>query len=167
MAVEWKDIDYDRKVINITKTLQTNIKDINNEHKTSTYSRIKNSPKTKAGIRVLPLNETLITYLEKFHAYSIEHGIQADFICSTQVGTRNTPRNLQRSLKSIIKRAGIDENVTLHTLRHTFGSTLLRRGVNIEMVSKLMGHSNIMVTYNKYIHVLQEEAKTMQNVSVL
>lgn len=57
--------------------------------------------------------------------------------------------------------------MTLHTLRHTFGSTLLRRGVPIEVVSKLMGHANITITYTKYIHVLQEqEAKAMEMVQI-
>ena len=51
----------------------------------------------------------------------------------------------------------IKRHVTLHTLRHTFGSTMLRRGVPIEVVSKVMGHANVTVTYTKYIHVLQEQ----------
>lgn len=76
-------------------------------------------------------------------------------------------RNLQRSLDRIIKMTNINKKVTLHTLRHTFGSVLLRRGVNIEIISKLMGHANISITYNKYIHTIQEEeAKAMQMVKV-
>ena len=62
----------------------------------------------------------------------------------------------------------IPEETTLHTLRHTFGSTLIRKGVAIEIVSKLMGHANIMVTYNKYIHVINEEkAKAMELVNII
>lgn len=34
---------------------------------------------------------------------------------------------------------------------------MLRRGVPIEVVSKLMGHANITITYTKYIHILQEQ----------
>lgn len=57
--------------------------------------------------------------------------------------------------------------MSLHTLRHTFGSTLIRRGVSVEVVSKLMGHANIMITYNKYIHVLKEqEALAMDMVAI-
>ena len=72
-------------------------------------------------------------------------------------GQRVTAKNMQRSLTRLVKRAGITKNITLHTLRHTYGSTLLRRGVPIEVVSSLMGHANISITYNKYIHVLHEE----------
>ncbi|WP_312429207.1 tyrosine-type recombinase/integrase [Lacrimispora sp.] len=40
----------------------------------------------------------------------------------------------------------------------TFGSELIRKGVEISIVSKLMGHSNAATKYNTYIHVLDEEA---------
>ena len=78
---------------------------------------------------------------------------------------------MQRSLDRVIGWTNIagqvPESVTLHILRHSFGSTLIRRGVSIEVVSKLMGHSNITITYNKYIHVLQEQqAMAMDMVSV-
>ena len=63
--------------------------------------------------------------------------------------------------------SGKTKRITLHTLRHTFGSTLLRHGVGIEVISKLMGHSNITITYNKYIHAIQEEeAKAMTMIRV-
>ena len=51
-----------------------------------------------------------------------------------------------------------------HTLRHTFGSTLLRNGVGIEVVSKLLGHANITITYNKYIHVIKEQEAIAMNM---
>ena len=56
-----------------------------------------------------------------------------------------------------IRAKDIDKKITLHTLRHTFGSTLLRRGIGIEVVSKLLGHANVKITYLKYIHTVQEE----------
>ena len=57
--------------------------------------------------------------------------------------------------------------LTLHTLRHTFGRVLLRKGVNIAVISRLMGHANITVTLQNYIHVLHEEqVKAMQNVEI-
>ena len=81
---------------------------------------------------------------------------------STRNSTPQTEQKLNRALKRLCKRAGIEGNVTPHTLRHTFGSTLIRKGIGVEIVSRLMGHANIMVTYNKYIHVIKEqEAKAM------
>lgn len=49
----------------------------------------------------------------------------------------------------------------------TSASTMLRRGVIIEVVSKLMSHANINITYTKYIHVIQEQkARAMQMVNI-
>jgi len=74
---------------------------------------------------------------------------------------------LQCSLDSVGKRMELNKHITLHTLRHTFGSTLIRRKVGIEVISKLMGHANITITYNKYIHTIQEEeAKAMNMVTI-
>lgn len=96
-----------------------------------------------------------------------KNGIVSDYICCTKVGTRQVYRNLERSLIRIVKRTNIKQNVTLHTLRHTFGSVLIRRGVGVEVVSKLMGHANIGITYNKYIHVIQEqEVKVMEAIQI-
>ena len=79
----------------------------------------------------------------------------------------NRARNLQRSLERLLKKANIDKKVSLHTLRHTFGSYLLRKGVGIEVISKLMGHARITVTYNKYIHTIkEEEAKAMNMIRI-
>ncbi|MCD8218231.1 MAG: tyrosine-type recombinase/integrase, partial [Clostridiales bacterium] len=90
---------------------------------------------------------------------------QMPHVACTGVGTRNTARNLQRSLDRLVRNAEIEEHITLHILRHTFGSTLIRRGVGIEVVSKLMGHANITITYNKYIHVIQEEEAKAMNLT--
>ncbi len=44
---------------------------------------------------------------------------------------------------------------------------MLRRGVPIEVISKLMGHANINITYQKYIHVIQEQQiKAMEMINI-
>lgn len=168
LALKWNDIDFDKKMIYINKTIQSNIMNFNKEHgDNTTYNRIKQSTKTNAGVRILQLNDDVIWYLTELKGYDRRHNIVSDDICCTNVGTLNTSRNLQRSLDRLVKKAGIERRVTLHTLRHTFGSTLLRRGVNIAVISKLMGHANINITYNKYIHAIkEEEAKAMSMIKV-
>ncbi len=168
LALEWSDIDFENKIVYINKTVQSNIKNFNSMYgDKATYNRIKKSTKTHSGVRILQLNDVVISYLKELKEYDKRHKIVSEFVCCTTVGTLNTARNLQRSLDRLIKKTNIKKKVSLHTLRHTFGSTLLRHGVGIEIISKLMGHSNISITYNKYIHSIQEEeAKAMSAIKI-
>lgn len=61
-------------------------------------------------------------------------------------------------LKRLAGKAGIDKRVHPHGLRHTFAVELLREGVDVVTISKLLGHSSISVT-NRYLdHLTNEEA---------
>ena len=128
LALEWGNVDYENKLIYINNTVQSNIYDIKTK---KLYNRVKESPKTKSGIRVLKLNDTTIFYLKELQNYDKRKNIVSDYIASTNVGTRNTYRNLERSLKRVISNTNLPQGISLHTLRHTFGSTLIRRSVSV------------------------------------
>lgn len=168
LALSWSDIDFENHIVYINKTLQSDIRNFEaKEGEKKLYSRIKNSTKTNAGMRVISLNDSVMSYLEELRAYDKRNNIVSDYVACTTAGTLNRARNLQRSLDRLLKKANIDKKVSLHTLRHTFGSYLLRKGVGIEVISKLMGHARITVTYNKYIHTIkEEEAKAMNMIRI-
>lgn len=63
---------------------------------------------------------------------------------------------INKNLKTIAKKAKIDKSISFHTSRHTFGTRALRKGMRIEYVSKLMGHSTIKETQN-YAKIVNEE----------
>ena len=165
IALEWDDINLKDQIVTINKTIQTNVSlDEMNERKADL---IKASAKTKAGKRILKLNDSAVYYINELKAYDARNKIISKYVCCCNNGNRQRPRNLQRSLDRLVDHSELSKHITLHTLRHTFGSTLLRKGVSIEVVSKLLGHSNITITYQKYIHVLQEQqAKAMLMVNV-
>lgn len=158
LALLWSDIDMDNQLIYINKTIQSSSREVIDGKaigKPITYT--KDSTKTYAGNRVLKLNQSAMFCVSELIAYDKRHNIHSKWVCCTHANTRNTERNMNRSLHRLLKYADIKEDISPHTLRHTFGSVLIRRGVNIEVISKLMGHANITITYNKYIHVLQEQ----------
>jgi len=160
IALKWDDIYFEENYIHIHSTLQTGLL---GEEKT----RIKDGTKTAAE-RMMPLNSNLKDYLYMMKEYDEEKGITSDYVACTRVGTQQDPSNLSRSLERLLKRAKLSDAVTPHTLRHTFGSALIRAGVGIEIVSRLMGHANIMITYTKYIHVIKEqEAKAMTMTEII
>jgi integrase len=61
-------------------------------------------------------------------------------------GTRMTTDALADVIMAIVKAAGLDDHVTSHVLRHTFGTELTRSGVDIVTVAELMGHASLETT---------------------
>ncbi|OGD65860.1 hypothetical protein A3F08_00005 [Candidatus Berkelbacteria bacterium RIFCSPHIGHO2_12_FULL_36_9] len=71
---------------------------------------------------------------------------------------RLTSRTIQRILNKYSKKAGITKKVTPHTLRHSFGTDLLRSGADIRAVQQLLGHASITTT-QIYTHVTDQHLR--------
>ena len=76
----------------------------------------------------------------------------------TRTGRKTSPRSVRRTVKTYTERAGIDwfEDVSPHTLRHTFATNLLSRTGNIRLVQKALGHADLSTTMI-YTHIVDEE----------
>lgn len=61
-----------------------------------------------------------------------------------------------KNLKTLIEKAGIEKPVSFHSSRHTFATRALRRGVRMEYVSKIMGHTSLKTT-QIYAKIVNEE----------
>jgi integrase len=60
----------------------------------------------------------------------------------------------KRSFKRYLVKAGLSRDVRFHDLRHTAATLLLASGVNVKVVSEMLGHSNVSITLRIYAHVL-------------
>jgi integrase len=78
-------------------------------------------------------------------------------IFPNEVGSLLNPSNLRnRSFKRIKAHAGVRKDLRFHDLRHTCATLLLSEGVNVKVVSELLGHASITITLNTYSHVLPD-----------
>ena len=75
----------------------------------------------------------------------------------------NQPGNADVRLKVIIKKAGIDKNVTFHVARHTFATLTLTYGADLYTVSKLLGHANVKTT-QIYAKIVDENKRKAVNL---
>lgn len=102
------------------------------------------TPKTYQ-IRTIPMHPVVADILQKLPK-------NKKYVFTSPEGCKINKRNLQRrNFNKIIKKLGL-KDVTIHTLRHTFASHLIMKGVDMLTVSKLLGHSDIKTT-QIYSHI--------------
>ena len=82
------------------------------------------------------------------------------YVFATQAGKNLSYRNLLSTMETACEAAGV-EHRGLHALRHSFASNLYARGVEVKVISKLLGHDSVEITYNRYIHFFEGETKKM------
>ena len=153
-ALTWNDINFDKKILNINKTLTTKIKGEN-----WTIS----SPKTKNSIRVLPIPKNLLNDLKKMYNEANEY---SDFSKTWFVFGKTEPfkeTTIQKKKNDYCKQANVKQ-IRIHDFRHSTASLLINQGASITLVSKYLGHSNVSITLDVYSHLYQSELESMTNI---
>ena len=67
-----------------------------------------------------------------------------------------TGLSLGSAFNRIKDRCGVRRDLRFHDLRHTCATLLLREGVNVKVVSEMLGHASITITLNTYSHALPD-----------
>lgn len=155
-ALQWKDIDFEEETVNVYKQF-SRVKD--RESTSKNYKRILTNVKYYS-VRKYKLNKMAIDAIKE---YKKRKGVtnEEDYIFDNGVGKNNilSETSITTTYRLMVKRAGLDENknVTIHGLRHSGISYMLRHGVPIEVVSKQAGHRAIQVTLETYYSVIEKQ----------
>ena len=157
LALEWSDVDFKNKTLRINKTLtKAKERDEKGEVIGKNKKTFSDITKTESGNRLMPLNDMATSLLMQIQDYNKRKKIKTDYVACTADGGYVSERNILRTYKSVLGLVGA-EDYTIHALRHTFASRLLKSGIEISVVSKLLGHADINTTYSTYIHVLNDQ----------
>lgn len=158
LALKWdEDIDFENKTLTVHKNISL-VKNRKEDHEKKYELLLQDSVKTDAGQdRSIPLNEQAINALLDLESVTGN----SPFVMTTKNETHVSPRNIDRIFRRIAKAAGFEEEKIfgVHSLRHTFATLLLSNGVEIKTVSELLGHSDVTITYNTYIHVIKDQKR--------
>ncbi len=103
------------------------------------------TPKSESSLRLIPLMPDIATLCERFRPE------EPGAFLLTGTDRCMDPRKLQRHLKKYLEECGIPE-AHFHTLRHTFATRCVEAGFDVKTLSEILGHSNIGITMNLYVH---------------
>jgi integrase/recombinase XerD len=117
------DIDYERKQIRIVQ------------------SKGKKDRYAKLSMKFIVI---LDEYLEQYRPKNL--------VFEGIAGGEYSPNSLQNIIKAAARKAGIQKNTTMHTLRHTFATHCLENGVDLRYIQSMLGHSSSKIT-EIYTHI--------------
>lgn len=138
LALTFDDIDFHRKVINVTKTCHD-----------GNRCRIIETPKTASSFRVIPMAKPIIELIKT---------IKKNTNCKYIISDKDKPiliRSYQRSFELLLKKLRI-EHKGFHSLRHTFATRAIECGFDVRSLSEILGHKNIVITITVYNSVNSE-----------
>lgn len=160
LSLCWEDINYENKTITINKSNVLIKKRAGNGDLIGGYElKTQDSTKTSSGNRTIPINKSAETALK-----SLSIGNDTPYVITNIKHKPVLPSNFERSFHSVLRNAGIDGNYGVHALRHTFASMLFSKGVDIKIVSKLLGHSSVKITYDTYVHLFEKDINHVTDV---
>ncbi len=151
IAIEWNDVDFDKKLISINKSAVY----------VSGKGRILKGTKTVRSQRIIAMTDILRNALLEYKKWQEQNKeimgdkwIESDIIFTRDNGEPLHPDTITNWFVKFIKRKGLP-HITFHGLRHTVASLMVSSGVDVETVSRILGHATSATTSNVYLHSAQ------------
>jgi len=115
--------------------------------------------------RLIPLGEEAVRWMKAFMSGARNDILldrSTDFLFPTRRGDRMTRQAFWHIIKRYARKAGVDRDLSPHTLRHAFATHLLNHGADLRVVQMLLGHSDLSTT-QIYTHVARERLKELHS----
>lgn len=162
-GLQWEDIDYKEKVVHVRHSMTYFSKD-------GKYQFELHPTKTNKGLRDIPLTSKAIVALRQQHFIKqmlVNSGKESlngfeNLVFVTKNNRPTTQFLVSECIGGILKKIHknnpdlVFEKITPHCFRHTFATRWLEAGVPIKTVSAMLGHSQLQLTTDLYMHVTQD-----------
>ena len=142
-ALKFSDVNLFKKEIEVKRTIQRTA---------SGKNFVGNDTKTAAGRRTVPLTSEAFLVLKNYYK-----------ICSHSSGLIFRGKNKQRgdiisvnTTNAEFKKVAPSANYSQYCLRHTFATRCIESGMNVKVLSKILGHSSIKITLDTYCDVFEK-----------
>ena len=153
LALDWQDVQWQRRAIRIHRTMI----DMTSRKK----AHIQEVPKSNASIRTIPLSARALKMLK-----ALRDASDAPFGLVFSAGNPNTTvayNPLMDAVRSLLGRVGVPW-YGFHVFRHTFATNCYHKGCDVKKLSKLLGHANVTITYNTYIHLYGDCLEELRSI---
>lgn len=153
LALKWSDYDEEKKTININK----DIVEYKDSKTKKIVTRLQLTPKTSSSRRILTLNDSAIEVLNTIKERSFNPDNEYIVANRKKDGVKDyvAPSNFRNAFRRFCEFAKV-EYKGVHALRHTFASLMFAQGVDIKYISTWLGHSSVQITYDTYVHIMDE-----------
>lgn len=153
-ALTWEDISFDEQCLCISKTMQR-VQQFDNTLP-KTHISIT-SPKSMCSIRKIPIPNTIFDLLVNLQ------GQKQEYLLTGSTSKFVEPRTMQNRFQKILQTCHI-EHANFHALRHTFATRCIELGFDYKSLSEILGHSNVNITLNRYVHPSMELKQKHMNL---
>lgn len=139
LALRWQDVQLTRKRINVRNTV------VRLANKKQSF--VQDSVKSESSRRTIPLTPEAINILEEQYARRVN-----EWVFVNDDGERLSYEALRYQTRKACEEAGIEYRGE-HVFRHTFATNCYHKGIDVKILSRLLGHADVNITYNLYIHL--------------
>lgn len=147
-ALKWTDINFENAILHIRSTV-ARVKD---ESGNGMTKLIIDKPKTKSSVRDIPIPKRLMDILVLLYEKR-----RSEYVISDRAGFVS-PRTYEYRFHKVFEKHHI-KSVNYHALRHTFATRCIEHGVDVKTLSEILGHSNVSITLNTYVHSSMERKR--------
>lgn len=185
-GLRWEDVDFETRLISVNHAI---VALAGSEDNPDGYRMIVSTPKTEAGIRYIPMMDSVYEALQFEHDYQTENKIRCKekidgmkgFIFFNRDGKVLRRDSLNNAIHRICDEYNEEEtqnarrekrepellpHFSCHSLRHTFATRICENETNLKVIQSIMGHANIETTMDIYAEATMERnTEAIQNLS--
>lgn len=149
-SLKWNDINLEEKIMHVNTTVQR----MSVDGEDTKTALLEGEPKSTFSKREIPLSDELAELIHIYYTNTCEYVINKN--------SPMEPRTYQNKFQRYLQLAGV-KKINFHTLRHTFATNCINGGVDIKSLSEILGHSDVKITLNRYVHPTLEIKRRHMN----
>ena len=158
-GLRWRDIDFETQTIHIRHTVER-IRNIDADIGDSKTKLVLGDTKTFSSKRVIPIPPKLLGTLQNMRDSA------NTYLLKGNVYEYTDPRTYQYSFQKYLEFCNL-RPINYHALRHTFATRCIESGMDIKSLSEILGHANVNITLNTYVHSsLEHKRNQLETMSV-